>query len=569
MIAEMVAQVLVILVFLFLPGFLWAKCLFKNAWMREQLALAPGISLAIIVPVAFIIWGPLGLPVDEWGSLAIFIVSLIPALLILVVTNRSQINSMLSNIGSGTYIKEFYDRIRREGRREHLILMLVIIFAALLNFQPHFNYAHPLHTDEWHYIIRTRDVGVSRSYLDWARSYPETGYLTLLALLHSSSKVPLLDLTLLLPTLILSYALVLFFVLGKRYGPGYVVIFPVLLVPTSVRYLGPALMVPVALFMVTLPLALLIIHNEGLRALPLVPFLMVCQALLHPPSAIALFVILMVSSIFIFKKSRKKGVTLLVVLGILGALAFLPLELWINNLKWNRITEQGGFFLDPPSFTGYVDVMGIMLIFLAALGAVAIIKKRETRSIAALISSGIMIVIIITFVFVLPEFSNVTALHDRILLCLIIVLIIPAGYGIAAIRKIDSRLGFATVAVLLIISTGIHIQTDYYHMISEQEYDDFVWISKNLNESYGKAILDPWKAVPFRAVTQKKVYHSWPQGPNSEHEAKVKRINEFFDNECQNTSFLVANGISIVYTSGPCSNIDLVRVHERVYILSQ
>jgi len=565
---DIVVQVILILIFVFLPGFLWAKILLTNSWQREQMALAPGLSLAIMIPVAFIVWGLLEIPVDFWGSFIIFIVCLVPALLILIIKNRSQLQSLVYGVIPGQNVRDSIKRIRKEVRRNHLILIFAIIFAALLNFQPHFNYMHLLHTDEWHYVIRTQELGGSKSYLEWARTYPETGYLTLLALLHSFSGTSLLDMALFLPTFILAYAFVLFFILGKRYGPGYVIIFPILLVPSSVRYLGPALLVPVAVFLVTLPLALLIIQSHSFRTVLLLPFLIVCQVLVHPPTAIALFIVIIVSSVFVFRRDKKQGAALLGICCFLATLAFLPAELWVNNLKWNKITEQGSFFLAPPSIAGYLDVIGIMMLFLAAIGAVEIIRKKRALGLVALISSAILVVIIILFVLVFPEFNNVTALHDRLLFCLIIVLIIPAGYGIAALRQVDGRLAFTAIAVLLVLSMGIHVQTDYYHMASEREYDDFVWIAENLNESHKKAVLDPWKAVPFRAITGRSVYYSWPQGPVEGHEAKVDRVSEFFDDECNDTSFLLANKISIVYTAGPCSNPDLIKVHDRIYVLS-
>jgi hypothetical protein len=568
MIIDNILQVILILLLLLLPGFLWARILFPEKWLREQLSLAPGLSLAILIPVSFLIWGPLEVSVDAWGSFLIFLCCSLPPVLILTIKNMSWPKTLVPCVTSLNCYKTALGRIRTEMRREHVILLLAIIFAVILNFQPHFSYLHPLHTDEWHYVIRAQDLGNSRSYLDWAKTYPETGYLSLLALLHSFSGISLFDLALALPALILSYAFVLFYMLGRKFGPGHVIIFPLLLIPSTVRYLGPVLLVPVALFLVTFPLALLIIQNKRIGTILFLPFPIICQLLVHPPTAIALLVVILVSSVLVFKNDKKQGAMLLGILGLVAFLAFLPFELWVNRLKWNVITEQGSFFLKPPSITGYLDIIGIMMLFLAALGAVEIIKKKSQIGIIALISSVLLIIILMIFVIVFPEFNNVTALHDRILFCLIVVLVIPAGYGIAGIGHVDGRLAFATIAVLMIVSTSIHIQTDYYHIASEREYDDFVWISENLNESYKKAVLDPWKAIPFKAVTGKNVYYSWPQGPASGHQAKVDRVSLFFDNACQDTSFLVANKISIVYTAGPCSNPDLIKVHDRVYVLS-
>ena len=100
-------------------------------------------------------------------------------------------------------------------------------------------------------------------------------------------------------------------------------------------------------------------------------------------------------------------------------------------------------------------------------------------------------------------------------------------------------------------------------MIDEADYEAFVWIRDNVSKDYSTAILDPWKATAFTAVTGKQVYtriHFSPRPPDEEAYA-------FLRNGCVDTGFLQRNGISLVYTRGPCSNPDLVAVRENVYLL--
>ena len=100
------------------------------------------------------------------------------------------------------------------------------------------------------------------------------------------------------------------------------------------------------------------------------------------------------------------------------------------------------------------------------------------------------------------------------------------------------------------------------HMIDEVDYQAFVWIEDNVGEEYEKAVLDPWKATAFAAITGKHIYTKILDYPRP----TDKMAKEFLD-DCSNTDFLKENGISIVYTRWVCDNPDLVQVREYVYLL--
>ncbi len=119
-----------------------------------------------------------------------------------------------------------------------------------------------------------------------------------------------------------------------------------------------------------------------------------------------------------------------------------------------------------------------------------------------------------------------------------------------------------------------HIDTPYYHMIDEEDYQAFVWIKDNINEDYNKAILDPWKATAFTAITGKNVYtriHTAPKPNDNEAYA-------FLRSGSSNTAFLKEHGISIIYTrvykeaqdkntDYSSNNPDLVEVARNIYLL--
>ena len=161
---------------------------------------------------------------------------------------------------------------------------------------------------------------------------------------------------------------------------------------------------------------------------------------------------------------------------------------------------------------------------------------------------------------------------------------VVAGAGLMAVKKlrlpetisrslrvplVTENLGkilcLALVVLILVIAIPYRQNIGYYHMIDEQDYEAFVWIRDNVSEDHEKAILNPWKASPFAAITEKYVY-SWIHAyakPSDEEASK------FLSDGCVDTAFLRENGISIVYTRGSVNNPDLVEVRTNIYLLKE
>ena len=159
---------------------------------------------------------------------------------------------------------------------------------------------------------------------------------------------------------------------------------------------------------------------------------------------------------------------------------------------------------------------------------------------------------------------------------------VTAGFGLMWIRKLrlpdklvvklkpailSKNVGNVLCLVLIILTlvTCIPLRqnTPYYHMIDSEDYQTFVWIRDNVGEDYNKAILDPWKATAFTAITMKTVYTKIHMGPT----AKDIEVYTFLSQGCTDTSFLKENGISVVYNIDECHNPDLVEVRKHVYLL--
>ena len=164
---------------------------------------------------------------------------------------------------------------------------------------------------------------------------------------------------------------------------------------------------------------------------------------------------------------------------------------------------------------------------------------------------------------------------------MMLMLSIIAGAGLAWVRTIRLpsqfisktkalqiwNVGNILCLVLIIATLVLYIpdrqDTPYDHMIDEDDYQAFVWIRDNVNKDYERAVLDPWKATAFTAITQKNVYtriHEYPK-------IRDEKAYEFLRAGCTDTTFLRDNKISIVYSQWDCSNPDLVEVRRNVYIL--
>lgn len=132
-------------------------------------------------------------------------------------------------------------------------------------------------------------------------------------------------------------------------------------------------------------------------------------------------------------------------------------------------------------------------------------------------------------------------------------------------QNIGNILCLILVGVTLAICIPIRQDIPYYRMIDKEDYQAFIWIRDNVDDSYEKAILDPWKATAFSATAEKYVYtriHAYPRDSD-------EKAYQFLRKDCTDTNFLRENGISIIYTRGSCNNPDLEEVRRNIYLLKE
>ncbi|MFC1967279.1 hypothetical protein ACFLV2_01355, partial [Chloroflexota bacterium] len=134
---------------------------------------------------------------------------------------------------------------------------------------PHWDYGYPLHVDEWW------RYGDAQALIDNGRiTYPdpfeadaapgtdiEAGYHLWLGEIQLITGVSWLTLFRYLPGAILALLAFLAYAFGKEKGFGLGAALLAALVPTTVRLLGPAFLLPVALGLLFIPLALIILRH--------------------------------------------------------------------------------------------------------------------------------------------------------------------------------------------------------------------------------------------------------------------------------------------------------------------
>jgi len=95
-------------------------------------------------------------------------------------------------------------------------------------------------------------------------------------------------------------------------------------------------------------------------------------------------------------------------------------------------------------------------------------------------------------------------------------------------------------------------------------YQEFRWIGEYVPPSYQIGVLDTHQAWAFAAITGKYAYTA-EVAPNF-HD-KGRRAMEFLETGAEDTSWLLKERISIIYTSEAVANTELIKVNNSTYLL--
>ncbi|MFQ6122503.1 MAG: hypothetical protein ACE5LA_05525 [Dehalococcoidales bacterium] len=470
------------------------------------------------------------------------------------------------------------------------LMLPIMALAFYIAFIPHQGYPYPVHIDEWVHLAHSEamlqaqdttfiDPFFGRSTVGLSSNL-EAGFHLFWGVFHQISGISWLAIFRYFPSIIFMLTMLSVYVLAQREGFGWEAALFACLIPTTVGILGPAFLVPMALGLLFIPLALFLVFNFRSGWSYFVLFLFTSFLLaMHAPSAIGMVVVLIPYILLNLRANFKHslGITLAV---IIPFLAPFP---WIFSMLLP--TAKG--LLTPQPLPTYIDfpriikTYGYLPIGLCLLGTFLLAIRGGRKNYSLIFGLLALLVIVVAF---FTFHYGLHIMYTRGLMYMMLMMSIVAGAGLAAVKNlslpakltervkvplITQNVGKFLCLVLIGVTLAIGIpdrqDTPYYHMIDEEDYQAFVWIKENVDKDYEKAILDPWKATAFTAITGRNIYtriHAFPEP--SDEEAR-----EFLQRGCSDTTFLREKGISIIYTRGECRNPDLIEVRENVYLLKE
>jgi len=484
-------------------------------------------------------------------------------------------------------INDYFIKIMAK-KYEYFLLILILMLGVYIAWIPRQTGILPVHLDEWFSMACAKQIIAQGSAVDltdpfyggqpWLFQFAERGFHLLLGTLHEISGLDWLSIFCYIPSLIFVMIILATYILGKRTGFGVEFAFFVSLLPTTVGILGPAFLVPVALGLLFIPLSLFIIHNidnwKGSIVLSLFIFFLLS---FHAYTAVAVVVICFPFLLSDIKSNWKHSVRF-------GLALFLPFVISYPFASRYAKPILAGIF-DPHEISVYIDFPWLVdslgyLTFGICLIGVIFISMRPNRRIFNLLL-GFVSLLILHVIFYQFHFG-LTGLYERGFLYTLLLANIIAGAGLSALRNMVTtfslfsgiprrivRYGQIAIVCILVILVVITVvpqrqSTPYYIMIDENDYQSFCWIRENYGGQNLETLIDPWKGTAYSAVTGLRVTSRIIMKP----EEIDYEIYEFLANECCDTKFLIDNDIDLVYTRQSCTNPNLKKVHEYVYIVT-
>jgi len=473
-------------------------------------------------------------------------------------------------------------------KSDYLKLVFILGLAFYVAFIPHQGYAYPVHIDEWIHLACSNEIIDEASTLGLANPFSggapirvqslEVGFHLYWAMFQQVTGISWLVIFKYFPAIIFMMTVLSVFILGRREGFGWEAALCTCFVLTTVRFLGPGFLVPVALGLLFIPLSLFIAFNlRNWYCYVLISLFTFFLILSHAATAVGLVIVLAPYIVLNLKKDFRHSLGLALAL-IIPFLASLP---WVFHLLLPTftafITAQAPQGAALPYITQVPYLYGYLPTFLFIVGIFMMARRGMLKDYSLLIAP-------VLFLLLIGLFANLhrgnEVIYARSYLYLMLMMGIVGGYGLRRIRDIRlpeklkpafiSRNAGSFLCLILLIPTiffsvRTHLDTPYYHTIFTHDYEAFVWIEENIGDEYDKAILDPWKATAFTAITGKKVYsHVTTQLSDTD-----MRAYQFFEEHCSDTAFLKRHGISIVYTRLTCDNPDLMELREDIYLLPE
>ncbi len=474
---------------------------------------------------------------------------------------------------------------------EGLLLVLILLLAFFMAYIPHLDYIYPIHIDEWwrygdaQSLIETGHIPYPDPFSSGETLYEdiEVGYHLLIGVIKVVTDISWLSLFRFLPGIIFALLVFQAYAFGKGRGFGLGAAFLVSLIPTTVRFLGPAFLVPVSFGLVFVPLTLYVLHRLMLDMRGSVILFLISLSLLfiHPPTLVVVTGIIVVHLVFLQfdkEKARKRmRYTILLLTSIIPIyiLMLVWAPTWVDFVVSETISPE--LHLQLPPIQDALPKYGYIPAALFVLGALTIIyKKRDYLALVILAISLLAFLQIYAWFYV-----GLDILYERGWLYLYVLMALLGAIALKEIwgwimislkncPKIANIVSYTVVSVLVIISfvmsLNSHLSEPYYHVIDDRAYQDFLWVNKYVPQKYQIGILDTHQAWAFAAISGKFAYTA-EISPNFH--AMGRSAMEFLEGGAKDTSWLEERGITIVYTAEPVDNAKLIKVSNNTYLLNK
>lgn len=575
------------IIILTIPGYLWSFIFSKELKRLERIGFGFILGISIMIITTFLLDIIMNITVTQNIIYVIYLAYLLPVV-ILYITSIIKFGFKFPKL----------DKIKKY---KYLILISILIFSAFMAFLPHLdnNYYLPFHVDEWiHWSYSKSIIEVGSS--TFTNPYTgnrivgslEMGFHFFTGSLSWLSNANFVTIFVLMPAIIAFFTSLLAFNIGnkqeKKYGLEAALL--VSFIPTTCRFLGPSFYVAVTLGLLFLIFFIWLTSIKKLQAVLLFPFFIFIVFLIHPTTSLAVIIIAFFYSILtIINKEYKIG-------AIAGIMSLIPiLFVFLFSSRWNASIMQaldaflGGQYIlmfDLPKIWVSFEHMSIIVWILFIIGIYLSFVRGGIIEKSISLSS-------LTYIVLIGAYGNFEygspVFYERAFLYLFLILCIVAGFALRQLvlitkeniyklnlknfKNIQSRFEIilpVIIAIILLITViPAHMNIQYYKLIDEEDYNAFTWIEQNIdsykdeNHSKLKAIVNPFYASPFSAITRLNIISSTmhPLYGYKLHE----EVNNFLNNQCKNTSFLDKYNISLIY-SNKCKNDNLTMVYPKVYI---
>ncbi len=469
---------------------------------------------------------------------------------------------------------------------KHLVLAPILALALYVAFVPHQNYVYPVHLDEWQVMAYTNQLVLqgNLSHLTnpvyggtglFSNQIGEIGTHVFWGAFREVTGLDWLIIFQYFPGVLLMITVLGVFVLGQRQGFGWQAALFASLVPTTVGILGPAFLVPIALALPLIVLALFLAFNvHNWWCYPALSLLMVGTAAVHPPTA-AILLLVLLPCIIVSLKGQPRHAAFMALAIVAPFVVLFPAIYHIAVPMVARlfVPQQLSPYADVPAL---VTTLGYLPVLLCLLGVVYLLWRRRQADYALVGGAAILLVVLAVY-FSLHYGEGI--IYYRGLLVAMLLVCTLAGAGLAAVGELrlpqwtarwlrpPLPAGAAAMTVLvaatLLTTIPTRLSTPYYHMLDATDYRAFTWIRDNVPEEYNKGLVDPWQGMAFVGVSGREVFSYVGETPDANAAAAV----DFLKSGGSDIAVLKNNGISIVYSHDECTSPDLVEVHDGVYLV--